>query len=163
LPGVRATRVGWLEGREVVDLRFDPERLSWSELLRSAREAGCAERVHTASVEGLARAKELLGDRARVLETEPSPASQSDETYYLRRSPLRFLPLTPLQVVRLNSVLGRGADPGGVLSPRQLLLSQRIQARLEREPKAFDGLERPSTIAGLAAYADALERILAER
>ena len=62
---------------------------------------------------------------------------------------LPIVPLTP--------------DPGGVLSPRQLLLSQRIQARLEREPKAFDGLERPSTAAGLAAYADALERILAER
>jgi len=163
LPGVRSTRVGWLDGREVVDVRFDPALLSGTDVLRAARESGCADRVWVAGREELERARDLLGERAQPLRDEPSRAQASDEKYYLGNSPLRFLPLTPLQVTRLNSVLGRGGDSGSVLSPRQFLLSERIQARLERDPQAFAALEPAVAVAELARYGQDLERILGAR
>jgi hypothetical protein len=157
LPGVRATRVGWLAGHEVVDVRFDPARLALAELVRQASAAGCTERVWVAEDAALASARELVGERAQILPGEPRAAEASDEQYYLGRSPLRFLPLTPLQAQRLNSALGSAGTPEEVLSPRQTQLALRIDRLFQADPRAFEGLERPESSAGLRAYEEQLE------
>lgn len=158
---MRATRVGWLEGKEVVEVRFDRERLALADLARAAKDAGSADRVWVQDEQDLRAARAIVGERAERLREEPGPAKPSDEKYYLSRSSMRFLPLTPLQATRLNAVLGSASDSGQVLSPRQFLLGERIAARLERDPRAFDELGRPESIEDLPAYAAALESILA--
>lgn len=160
MPGVRATRVGWLEGQEVVEVRFDPARLPLAELVRQARDAGCAQRVWVAGAAALAGARELLEERAQLLPGEPRAAKADDEQYYLGRSPLRFLPLTPLQAQRLNSALGKAGTVEQVLSPGQVALGKRIERLLQEQPSAFEGLERPASSAGLPAYRAELERKL---
>lgn len=57
-----------------------------------------------------------LRSRTRLVS---SPASDLDQKYYLRHSPLRKLDLTPLQAARVNSALERGEDPTRWLSPAQ--------------------------------------------
>jgi hypothetical protein len=157
---VRSTRVGWLAGREVVDVRFDPRVLALGALLERAREWSCAERVWVANSAALEPARVLLGERVELLREEPGPAKESDELYYLGRSPLRFLPLSPLQAQHVNAALGAGTDPLVVLSPRQARLAERIERRLERAPTALESLRRPASASELIDYTRELERRL---
>lgn len=129
IPGVVATSAGWLGGREVVEVEFDPGELTQAQLREEGRARGCGDFVAKA---GVAR-----------------PASDSDRKYHLGRSRWRYLPLTPWQASRVNAALGRGQDPMRWVSPRQRSLYQRIT---EASSEALGGLERPEALRELAAY-----------
>ncbi len=131
LEGVVATRTGFLDGEESVELSFDPRVISYPELVKRAAALKCA----TVRSDETARA-----------------ARRSDQEFYLGRSTLRFLPLTPLQATRVNASLGSGVDPARWLSPRQRTLAGEIDAAFRREPGRFARLERPASIAALPAY-----------
>ena len=161
-PGVRGTRVGWLDGREVVEVRFDPQELSYEALVGIADGVRCADRVYATSEEQLAIAAESVGERARLERESPRDAKTSDRKYYLQRSPLNLVPLTPLQATRANGMLEAGEDVRPVLSPRQVTLRERIAAGLREDPDAFDGLRRPDEIRDLPAFVKELEDRLAD-
>lgn len=129
IPGVIATSAGWLDGREVVEVEFDPDELTETELRERGRARGCGDFVAKA---GAAR-----------------PAGDSDRKYHLNRSRWRYVPLTPWQASRINAALGRQQDPMKWASPRQRGLYQRI-AEASRE--ALGGLERPEEPRELSAY-----------
>lgn len=118
IAGVRSVRAGHLEGAEVVDLTYDPARLSLHELLTLASTEGCATRVWVPPA-SLAAARAEVGDRARALDAEPRVAPESDHEHDLARSPLRHLALTRLQRVRVNAWLGNGRDPADWLTAAQ--------------------------------------------
>jgi hypothetical protein len=125
-PGVVSSRAGWLDGRDVVELEFDGRSTSYRELVAAAREGGCANHVFTHGEAQTAVARELFGDAVTRSEATASPAKSSDQKYYLRRSPLRALDLTPLQAARVNSALERGEDPSRWLSPTQRERARRL-------------------------------------
>ncbi len=118
IDGIQASRTGSLAGHEVVEVMFDPEQISYAELVRQARARGCADRVfaHSARQEREARevfdAVELSRNRARA-------ASARNQRYYLRSSRLASLSLTEGQSLRVNAALGNGTDVARWLSPRQ--------------------------------------------
>ena len=137
----------------MVEVGYLPERLSFEALLEVARSKGCTKRVFTTTAAQLKLARARVGEAALALEGQPRAAKGSDQLYYLRRSPLRFLPLTALQARRVNAALGTaGGDPGRWLSPRQSLLLERIEAAVESDANALDGLERPDDPARLDEY-----------
>jgi hypothetical protein len=109
LDGVAETRTGWQNGREVVELRYDGRRLDRELLAKAAKQAGFS--------------AETAG------KLSPSP---KDDKYRLRRSLYRFVPMTRAQASKVNAALGRSSDPRRWLSPRQLRLLRRVEAR----PKA---------------------------
>ena len=119
LPGVVSTEAGWLEGREVVQVHFDPKVTSYAELLRRARAGRCAEAVFVREPARLEAARAAWGDRARSSAKRPRAARDSDQKRYLRATPLAKLDLTPLQQTRVNAALANGQDPLRWLSPRQ--------------------------------------------
>ena len=88
-------------------------------------------------------------------------ATRTDQKFYLGRSTLRFLPLTPLQATRVNAALGGGGDPARWLSPRQRALVSEIDTAFRREPGRFARLERPASITALPAYERDLRAALA--
>lgn len=135
LDGVVTTRAGWHGGREVVEVRYDPDRLPTAELERAA------ERLHCS----------VLPD------ADARDAKASDRKFHLRRSPLRFLPLTPMQRTKVNAALGRGGDAGEWLSPRQRRLLGRVSAAA---PERLQDLEAPERTEELAAYERELRRRL---
>jgi hypothetical protein len=119
IPGILSSRTGHLGGSEVVEVVFDLEVTSYAALVAAARRRGCAERVfaHSAAQVDVART-EFAG--AVQLERRPlREASSRDQKYYLRRSPLRRLELTPQQQLRVNAALAAGEDPSVHLTPRQ--------------------------------------------
>jgi hypothetical protein len=60
--GVVASQAGWLEGREVVELRFDPSVVSYRELLGAA--PACSDAVYTHSDEQQRVAELIFGKNA---------------------------------------------------------------------------------------------------
>lgn len=141
LDGVLATRAGWLAEREVVEVIFDPARLAYGPLVRRALELDCARRIFTVNAEQLRQARALAPDRAVPAPATPRDAEAGDGKYHLRQSPLRYLPLTPLQAARVNSDLAAGKAPARWLSPRQQHLARRVEEVLAVDPDALSGLE----------------------
>lgn len=169
-PGVHSTRAGWLDGHEVVEVTYDPDLLPFQELLAAGRADSCADRVWVADATQQAQAQDLLGSTVAVVlrdgDDVASDAKTSDQKFYLQRSAVNHLPLTPLQATRANALLApeNGAESkqlvAAILSPRQRALLKSIEAALSKKPSALDGLERPDGLADLASYEADLERRL---
>lgn len=95
--GVLAARTGWQDGREVVEVTFDPARAGARDLARHAAAAG------------------LRPESKGTL--SPTPG---DDRHALRRSPFVSIPMTAGQATRANHLVAEGRDPTGLFSPRQL-------------------------------------------
>jgi hypothetical protein len=173
LDGVLSTRAAWLGEHEVVEVRFHPIVLSFEALLAAAIERSCDQRVFATSDAQLVTARAKVGERA--LRFDPTAqklrdVESTERLYYLGRSPLCYVPLTPKQARQVNTALAArvlgsnvastNAEPGSFLSPRQRALAGRITTTLERDRARLADLERPDTIRGLADYEARLERAL---
>ncbi|MEM6675607.1 MAG: hypothetical protein AAF726_22340 [Planctomycetota bacterium] len=163
LEGVVGTRSAWIGKHEVVEVAYRPDVVGYGKLIDAAVEHGCASRVWTTSEEQLGVAKKdgRIAARVEAFAGGLRPAKASDQLYYLERSPLRYLPLTPVQARRVNGALYTKKDPGAWLSPRQKELFRAIESTLAERPKALEGLERPASIEKLAKYSDDLSKALA--
>ena len=160
--GVLKTRPAWYDGKEVVEVEFDPRRISYADLVSKARELECATKVYThddAQREHL----EQLGEVAHApREGELLPCQNSDHLHHLRSSHLRALPLTPLQALRVNaSIEARDAQRiEARLSPRQVALVNGLAQLRREDPEQFETLVRPDEIEELDEYEDRLRKIL---
>ena len=86
IDGVVATEAGWLEGREVTLVDFQPGKVSLNELTKKAAAAGCAQKVYPEP-----------GKRYRK-------AKSSDQAKQIQGTPVAKVPnLTALQRTKLNS------------------------------------------------------------
>lgn len=97
--GVVATRTGFYEGHEVVEVEFDPTRITYDALVSTAQAKRCGDPVAKKAI--------IRG-------------SEKDDKYQLTSTPYRSLTMTPLQATKLNSLIAAGGDPASILSPRQL-------------------------------------------
>lgn len=94
--GVVATEPGFLSGHEVVKVKYDVSITSAESLDNYAGQAGCAP---------ISSSKTFRPDK--------------DPQYYLKQTPLKYLPLTDLQKSRINSAIGKRESPEEFLSPKQ--------------------------------------------
>ena len=131
IKGVLGTRPGWVDGNEVVEVVFDPTVNDYGRLVKAAQSLDCAQVVYAHDRKQLAEATKLAASKVAPIEAPARDAKSSDQKYWLNRSELRHLPLTPMQATKVNADLRNGADPTRWLSPRQkAMLKQR------REPAA---------------------------
>lgn len=126
--GVLDTKAGFLDGLEIVEVQFDPNVISFADLLAQARRVECAHKVFTRSESQQQVASKALG-AAAVRSDAPINVSAKDLKYYLGLSPLRAIPMTPLQAARVNAALAERADPSGLLSPSQVAMAQLAGAK----------------------------------
>jgi len=97
IPGVIETQPGFQNGKEVVQVKYDPARVSHEQLEAQSQP------------KGVIACKYNDGFR---LDHEPK--------YYLLHSKYKGIKMTSLQACRVNSALSRKESPEGFLSPRQL-------------------------------------------
>lgn len=134
LDGVLATRAGWDGQEEVVEVTYRPARI----------------------------AAETLRQRAATAHCRPQPRApqrdveESERKHYLRQTLLNLLPLTPLQVVRVNAALGLHRDAEAFLSPRQRALLRQVEHTSRTAGGQLDGLQRPESIADWMRYEEQL-------
>lgn len=123
VPGVVATEAGWMGGREVVQVEYNPLVTSYADLLSEAKKPSCASHVF-AEGQQLEEAGKVVGESA------VSPAGKyrtdSEPKYYLGRSIYQYVPMTALQSAKANSLVGQRQLPNEVLSPRQIELADFI-------------------------------------
>jgi len=162
LDGVVDTRAAFLEGKEVVEVTFDPAEISYSALIDEAQSLQCASTVYARDEAQLEIAQERARDRARLSRENPKDAPPSDQRYHLRQSILHYLPLTPMQAMKLNSALARTEDPSAFLSPRQRGLVKKLEATARTRPHLLKGLDPPRSNEQLGDYAERLEKKLSE-
>ncbi|MCG8419585.1 MAG: thioredoxin family protein [Proteobacteria bacterium] len=142
IDGVVATRAGWLDGREVVEVEYDRARISEQTLRSLAGRRDCGEFVATAS-----RARE---------------AGARDRKYHLQRSTWNHVPLTPRQAARVNAAVRQRRDPSRWVSPRQRALHAQIARALAKRRNALAKLHRPDEVSELARYQFQLRAKLAQ-
>jgi hypothetical protein len=108
IEGVVGTQAGYMHGKEVVKVTFDKSITDINSIAKKAKKVGCAD--------------EIYGSLAQGNIDKPIGHYRIDEEdkYYLSKSPLKAIPMTPLQKSLVNSSIANQKDPTIYLSPRQL-------------------------------------------
>jgi hypothetical protein len=133
VPGVTATKAGFLENREVVEVTFDPRVVSFLDLLSLSRQSGCASHVYARSEQQLKIAGALVVRATAVRTDAPVNVSEQDRRHHLALTHYRAVPMTPMQAMRVNSAIATSMDPAAYLSPRQLALAELVKAGSRKE------------------------------
>lgn len=125
IDGVIETQAGFMDGREVVKVDFSPSIISYNDLLKAAKTKSCAGHVYSDNIIQQLAAEEVVGPANA---SEKASFRMDKETkYYLYKSSYKYVPMTKLQAVKANSLIGKGQSPNSVLSPRQIELLKYIQ------------------------------------
>lgn len=161
LEGVQSTLSGWKAGKEVVQVVYDPKKLDYGKLVKKATEFRCASTIfaHDSSQQKIAE-KIAPGRVVKAnASAKSSRAKDSDQKFYLRKSVYRYLPLTQLQAVKINSALRFGKKKSQIekfLSPRQLVIAKSIEGLAKQKSSKLSGLIFPESDAQLISYQDKL-------
>ncbi|MFB6257448.1 MAG: VPGUxxT family thioredoxin-like (seleno)protein, type 2 [Flavobacteriales bacterium] len=118
IEGVLNTRPGFMEGTEVVKLRYDPQRKGLKALLRAIHEKGAASGCFLRSKKRKEIAARFFGEEAHRSD-ESFKYAADDDDHALRGTAYEELSLTKLQRTRVNSSLAIGKDPKKFLFPFQ--------------------------------------------
>lgn len=109
LDGVYSTTAGWQNGREVVKVVYDPNKISEKELTKKGEQSNCADDLYNNS------------NGFRI---------DKDPKYYLKNSEYKKLAMHPLQATRINSLLGQGVkDVSEWLFPSQKLAMTQLSSK----------------------------------
>ena len=125
LDGVVATEPGFMNGHEVVQVKFNPNIISFEKLVQAGNQVQCADQVFTNDNQQKTIAEKVLGKNS--VDDINNFRLDNDRKYYLSKTIYRFVPMTPLQAARANSLIGKGKSPNAVLSPKQMELATYIQ------------------------------------
>ncbi len=126
LGGVVETQAGFMNGREVVSVKYDPSVIAYDDLLKTSNKASCASSVYTEDEAQVEATKNILG-KGKVADLGKFRQDREPK-YYLGKTVYRFVPMTQIQATKVNSLLGQRQLPDDLLSPRQLALLKEIQA-----------------------------------
>ncbi len=98
IAGVIGTEAGFMNGKEVVKVRFNQSVTSAKSIHKIAKKSSC-------------------GDQ--MFDKNNNYRKDKESKYYLRHSSLKYLPMTPLQESKTNRALALKEDPLKYLSPTQ--------------------------------------------
>ena len=139
LDGVVETQAGFMNGREVVTVKYNPTVIEYQNLLAEANKAQCASHVYTENDQQIKDTKKILGERG-VSKTGHF-RQDKDPKYYLGRTDYQFIPMTQLQAVKVNSLIGKGQSPNDLLSPRQLEILAVVKANPKKKWKSLINMD----------------------
>ncbi|MBK8152882.1 MAG: thioredoxin family protein [Saprospiraceae bacterium] len=122
LDGVVATKAGFVNGKEVVQVQYDPKKTSAKIILEEGRKSACADAVYLDKTQKL--------DASVQIERKSGSGFREDREvkYYLQHHDLRYIPMTETQSARVNSALALSLEPTIYLSPRQNRLLQKVKS-----------------------------------
>ena len=125
IDGVVETQPGFMGGREVVQVKYDPAIINYEKLVKEAVSANCASHVYAENVQQEKKASKVVGQRS--VSNKSNFRMDKDPKYYLSRTPYQYIPMTALQAVKVNSLIGERKNPDSILSPRQIALAKYVK------------------------------------
>ncbi len=105
--------LGYVNGKESVEVRYDPSIINYNELKQKAESKQCS----------ITKSEDFKSDN------EPK--------YYLSKTLLRFIPMTQIQAARINSAIEIGDNPNLFLSPSQIKLLSYIQNHPDKKWESY--------------------------
>ena len=129
IKGVISTKPGFMGGYEVVELEFNPEIVSFEDLVKKGKLNNVASHIFTVNSGQSVVAKDIVGEGS--VSPRSSFRADSRPKYYLSGTLYRYVPMTNLQIARVNASLGSLRSPDSFLSPRQLELYKYIENHQE--------------------------------
>ncbi|MFT4535132.1 MAG: hypothetical protein ACJA1A_000985 [Saprospiraceae bacterium] len=116
LDGVVATKAGFMNGTEVVKVQYDASKVSAEGLISFASTQKCADAVYTND-----KREEKAAQKYKIeTKREGKFNADGEPKYYIYKSDYRFLPMTSLQALKVNTALSKQISPNEFLSLRQL-------------------------------------------
>lgn len=120
IKGIIATKAGFMNGSEVVDITYNPHETTLNDIIKIGKNN------HTAD-------KLFLDDPSSVKTNIPVFKNGNfrldpETKYYLYQTNYKYLPMTEMQSMRANSLLAEGKPCDPVLSPRQIKYYQEIKS-----------------------------------
>lgn len=123
--GVLSTEAGFMGGREVVKVEYDPKATSYTNVLKHAQAKQCADRVFTQSEYQQKIASKTLG--ASKVANASAYRTDREPKYYMSKTDYAYVPMTAYQATQANSLIGQGKSPDELLSPGQRDLLMKIK------------------------------------
>lgn len=133
LDGVVSTRPGFMDGREVVEVEYNPAAIHLEDIIEAGQGSSCADRMYTHEAGQTATASKVLGQN-KVTNTKTFRQDREPK-YYLSKTHYRAVPMTDLQATRVNALIGHGKSPDEVLSPRQIQYAEKQKGKRLSELK----------------------------
>ena len=119
IPGVLTTDAGFMNGAEVVKIKYDPNVVSLDKLAKTAHKQNCASAVFT----DVKKEQELIENKTRLATRGTGKYRDDKENkYFLYKSKYRTIPMTHLQATRVNNRIANKLNPEKLLSPNQLAI-----------------------------------------
>ena len=137
--GVISTKAGFMDGKEVVQVQYDPSQVSYENLVQSAQKVRCNSHTYTENATQKAAAEKLVG-KDKVSNVSTFRADREPK-YYLGKTHFKYVPMTRLQAARANSLIAQGTSPNEVLSPRQIELAKSIKKQPNKKWKDVIGVD----------------------
>ncbi len=134
LDGVIATKAGFMNGAEVVKVKYDANRLKEDKLISYAAEKRCADGVYSDDQRELKAAKKLNVSTKKKGKFRPD----GQPKYYTFNSNYKYIPMTGLQALKVNTALSNQLSPDEYLSPRQLELLNLVNDKKVKAKSAID-------------------------
>ncbi|WP_235298448.1 VPGUxxT family thioredoxin-like (seleno)protein, type 2 [Portibacter marinus] len=132
IKGVAETEAGFMDGKEVVRFKYNPDLVNYSTIVSQASNQKCADQVYSNDPDEQRLAYQLTNRKARMLKSY-----RADKTpkYYLANSIYKHLPMSEYQAQKINVRLGENEDPSDLLSPRQQKLISLIRKNRKKDWK----------------------------
>lgn len=123
--GVISTKPGFMGGHEVVELEYNPDIISYRDLVKKAKSQNLARHVFTENSKQSSIAIEIVGESS----VSPKGTFRADSRpkYYMSGTLYKHVPMTKTQIARVNAAIGGLQSPNIFLSPRQLEIYNYIE------------------------------------
>jgi len=112
-------------GHEVVELEYNPDIITYAELVKKAKAHNLARHAFTENTEQSSVAKSILGES--YVSPKGTFRADSRPKYYMSGTLYKHVPMTKTQIARVNAALGGLQSPNVFLSPRQLEIYSYIE------------------------------------
>ena len=123
--GVVGTTSGFMGGREVVKVDFNPAKVSYEQLLKQARAVKCTDKAFAVNGAQKQVASSVLG-ADRVKDAKGFSVDREPK-YYMSHTAYKFVPMTPIQRIKVNRAIYDRQSPNQYLSPSQIKLYASIK------------------------------------
>ena len=136
--GVVSTQPGFMNGREVVQVEFDPAKVNYETIVKSGKKDHVADLIFTHD-DDQSKALNKLGDQ---IAQSPKQNFRLDHTpkYYLSKTSYQYVPMTTIQATKANSLIGQGLSPDKVFSEKQLEILNYIKQNQGKKWKNLIGV-----------------------
>lgn len=137
IEGIVGTMPGFMNGKEVVKVTYNPDVVSTKSLINEAIKRESIDKIFTGDDIHKNLAIKSLG-ASKVGNTGPFSTDKQPK-YYLSRTSFQYVPMFSLQSSKVNSYIASGKDVFVLLSPRQIAVFEYFEANKSKSHKSVIG------------------------